>query len=141
MSEAKSENDYSNKTYFEILRQSQKFERQNISMSRPPLKLTPIGTNMSNVTTSHLDLTHIGKKTPDPKPLTQPIDLSKHKGKLHVPEDPDSDTSFSDSSLRESDFSNDSKYNKYKSKGYYKRKNCWKRTKQDSSESSLRNSD
>ena len=74
MSAAKSDHDYNYKTDFEIWRGNQEFERQNISMSWPPLDSTPIGTNMTNSKTSHLDLTHVGTKTPDPKPLTRPME-------------------------------------------------------------------
>ena len=85
-------------------------------MSRPLLDSTPIGTNTKNVTTSHLDSTAIGKKSPDPNPLTRPTDSSEFKGKLHVPEDPESDPSLLDSSLSEYYSSNDNKYRKSKSK-------------------------
>ena len=51
MSAARSDQDYSYKTDFEIWRENQEFEHQNISMSRPPLELTTIGTNRTNVTT------------------------------------------------------------------------------------------
>ena len=62
-------------------------------MSLPPLGLTPIGTNTTNVTNSQLELTHIGTKTTYPTPLTRPMEFSKQKGKAHVPEDPESDPS------------------------------------------------
>ena len=55
MSVAKSEHDYSYKTGFEIWRENQEFERQNILISRPPLESTHIGTNTTNVTTSQLE--------------------------------------------------------------------------------------
>ena len=67
-------------------------------MSQPPLDSTPIGANTTNVTTSQLELTPIGTKTPEPAPLTQPMESSKRKVKAHVPEDPESDPSSSDSS-------------------------------------------
>ena len=59
MSVAKSYQDYSYKTDFEIWRENQEFERQNILMSQPHLDLTPLGKNTTNVTTSHLDSTTI----------------------------------------------------------------------------------
>ena len=65
-------------------------------MSRPPLDLTPIGTNTTNVKTSHLDLTLVGAKTSGPKPLTQPTELSKRKEKSkkeYTPEDLESEPS------------------------------------------------
>ena len=112
MSVANSDHDYSYRNDFEIWRENQEFERQNISMSQPPLDTTPIGTNTTNIIMSHLELTPIGTKMPDHKPLTRPIDLSRRKGKTHVPEDQALDTSSSDSSSSESDSSDDSKYRK-----------------------------
>ena len=44
----KSDHDYNYKTEFQILRENQEFERQNVLMSRPPLDLTHIGTNTKN---------------------------------------------------------------------------------------------
>ena len=81
MSAEKSDHDYRYKTDFQIWRENQEFERQNISMSRPPLDSNPIVTKNTNVTTSHLDLTPVGTKTSDPNPLTQPTDSSKRKEK------------------------------------------------------------
>ena len=46
----------------------------------------------------------------------------KCKRKAHVPADPESDPSSSESSLSEYDYSDDSKYCKYKSKGHDKKK-------------------
>ena len=40
-------------------------------MSRKPLDSTPIGMNTKNAKISHLESTPVGKKNPDPKPLTQ----------------------------------------------------------------------
>ena len=77
---------------------------------------TPIHINTTNANTSHLDSTHVDTKTPDFKALTQPTELSKHKGKEHVPEDPESDPSFSDSSLRKSDSHDENKCSKFRSK-------------------------
>ena len=45
ISAARSDQDYSYKTDFEIWRGNQEFERQNITMSLPHLDSTPIGTN------------------------------------------------------------------------------------------------
>ena len=104
-------------------------------MGQPLLDLTPIGKNNTNVTTYHLDSTHVGTKTSDPKPLTRPTESSKLKGKSHVPEDPESHPSLLDSSSSESDSSDDSKYRIYKRRGRNKNKNQQKRTKQDSLES------
>ena len=51
-----------------------------------------------------------------------------------------SDPSSSNLSLRYSDYPDDSKHRKSKSKRHNKKKNNWKCTKQDSSDSSLRDS-
>ena len=110
-------------------------------MSPPPLELTPIGKVATNARKSHLDSTHVGAKTLDPKPLKLPIDSSKRNGKEHVPEDPESDRSSSDSSSVISNSSDDNKYIKSKSKRHDKKKNHRKRMKQDSSKSSTRDSD
>ena len=97
----------------------------------------------------------------DPKPLTRQIEWSKRKeksGKEHVPEDPTSEQSSSDSSLIESDFNDDRKCNKSRSKSESdsadnikyrkskikicdKKKNNQKRTKQDLSDSPSGDSD
>ena len=82
-------------------------------MSRPPLESTPIGTNTPNARISDLDLTPVGTKTPYPKPLTLPTESSKRKEKSqkeYVRDDTESYPSLSDSSLSETDWSNDSKY-------------------------------
>ena len=55
MSATRSEQNYSYKTDFEIWRENQDFGRQNISMNRPPLESTPIGTNTTNGTTSPIE--------------------------------------------------------------------------------------
>ena len=67
---SKSDHDYSYKTDFEIWRENQEFERQNITMSLPHFESTTIGKNAKNVTTSHLDLNPIGEKMLYPTPLT-----------------------------------------------------------------------
>ena len=54
MSAAKSDDKYNYKIYFEIWRDNQEFERQNISMSQPPLDLTPIDMNTKNARTLNL---------------------------------------------------------------------------------------
>ena len=74
MSGAKLDQDYNYKTEFQICKKSKEFERQNILMSWPPLDSSHIGVNTTNVKISHLDLTPVGKKTPDPKPLTLPTE-------------------------------------------------------------------
>ena len=91
-------------------------------MSRPPLDSTPIVKNVTNVKTSQLEPTHIGKKTIEPTPLTRPMEFSKPKGKAHIPEEPESDPKSSDSLSSESDSSDDSNYSKSKSKGRNKKK-------------------
>ena len=67
MSAARSDQDYSYKTDFEISRENQEFERQNILLSRPPLDSPTIGKNTTNVTTSQLDSTPIEKKRQTPR--------------------------------------------------------------------------
>ena len=135
MSTARSEQDYSYKTDFDILRGNQDFGCQNISMSPPPLDSAPIGTNMTNGKTSQLESIPIGVKMPEPTPQTRPTEFSKQKVKAHVPADPESYPSSSDSSSSESDllddrifrksriknksdFSDDRKYRESKSKKF-----------------------
>ena len=77
MSKTGSEQDYNSKTDFETRRKNQDFGRQNNSMSRPHLDLTPLGTNTTNGTTSPIDSIPVGTKTPDPTPLTQPTELTE----------------------------------------------------------------
>ena len=72
MSAEKLDHDCNYKTDFEIWRENQKCERQNISMSRPPLDSTPTVMKMTNAKISHLESTPVGTKTLDPKPLTRP---------------------------------------------------------------------
>ena len=50
-----SEHNYSSKNDFETRRENQDFERQNISMSQPPLDSTPFGTNTTNVKNHQLN--------------------------------------------------------------------------------------
>ena len=69
-------------------------------MSHPPLESTPIGTNKANTQKLHLDLTPVGTKTPDPKPIKLPTESPKCKEKLVkecVPKDLESNPSSSDS--------------------------------------------
>ena len=79
MSKAKSDYDYKYKTEFQIWKENKEFERQNISMIRPPLDSTHIGKNTTNAKISHLESTPIGTKTPYPKPLTLTTESSKRK--------------------------------------------------------------
>ena len=71
MSAAESYHNYNYKTDFEIWREDQEFERQNILMSPKSLDSTPIDMNTKNAKTSHLDSTPVGTKPPDPKLLTR----------------------------------------------------------------------
>ena len=48
MCAVKSDHDYNFKTEFQIWKENQDFDHQNILMSRPPLNLTPVGTNTKN---------------------------------------------------------------------------------------------
>ena len=81
-------------------------------MSRPPLYLTPIGTNTTNEKIPHFEWAPVGTKTPDPKPLTLPTESTKLKGKLqreYLPEDPELDPSLSDSLSGDYNWYDDSK--------------------------------
>ena len=80
MSAARSDQDYSSKNYFDIWREIQEFRRQNISMSRPILDLTPIYTNMKNVATSQMDSTPIGTNS-RPHAIDTTNGIIKTKGK------------------------------------------------------------
>ena len=73
-SAARSNQNYRYKTDFEIWRENQDIGRQNILMSPLTLDSTPIGMNTTNRKTSKLDLTPIGTKTPEPTPLTRPME-------------------------------------------------------------------
>ena len=84
MSRTGSEQDYNAKTDFETRRENQYFGRRNNSMSQPPLDSTPLGTNTTNVTTSHIDPIPFRTKTSEPTPLTQPTELPEQNGKAHV---------------------------------------------------------
>ena len=79
MSEAKSYYEYNYKIEFQIWKENEEFERQNISVSQPPLESTPIVTNTSNAKMSHLDSTPVDMKIPDPKLLTLPTESSNAK--------------------------------------------------------------
>ena len=88
-------------------------------MSQTPLDSTPVGMNMWDAKIIPLDPNPIGAKISGPKTLTLPTKLSKNKEKAHkqyVPEDLESEPSFSDSSSSESDSSDDRKYRKSKIK-------------------------
>ena len=60
----------------------QDFGRRHDPMSRPPLKSTPLGTNMTNRPTSPIDSILVRKKLPKPTSPKLPADL---------PGDPDTD--------------------------------------------------
>ena len=62
VSRTRSEQNYSAKNYFETRRENQDFGRQNNSISRPPLDSTSLGTNMTNRTTSPIDLIPVRTK-------------------------------------------------------------------------------
>ena len=83
---------YNAKTDFETRRENQDFGRQNNSMSQPPLKSTPIGTNTTNRKTSPIDSIPVRPQRLEPATLTLPTDLPEQNGKLHVPGDPDTDS-------------------------------------------------
>ena len=72
MSAASSDHHYNYKTEFQIWKENKEFERQNILISRPPLYLTPFGTNTTNAKIPHLVSTPVSTKMTDPKPLSQP---------------------------------------------------------------------
>ena len=91
----------------------------------------------TNITAT--DSTTISAKTSDHKTPTTDYSTRKEKSRKEcVPEDPESDPSWSDSPLSEYDFSDDGKY---KSKRRDKKKKYWKLKKQDSLDSSLSHSD
>ena len=70
-------------------------------MSRPPLDLTPIGTNTTNRTMSPIESIPVRTKTPDPTPLTRPTKFPDQNGKENVPGEPDTDPSSSESSSKD----------------------------------------
>ena len=75
-----SEQDYSAKTDFETRRENQDFGRQNNYMSRPPFDPTPLGTNMTNGTTSPIDSIPVEKNSRDySTDTTNGIDRAKRK--------------------------------------------------------------
>ena len=81
-------NHYNFKSEFETMRDKvvdQFFGSQNDPMSRPPLDSTPLGTNMTNGTTSPSDLIPVRTKSPKPMPLTL---------LTYLPGEPDLDPSF-----------------------------------------------
>ena len=75
MRKIKAKNHYNFKSDFETRREIQYFDQENISMSRPTLDSTPLGTNIANETTSPIDSIPVGTKTPEPTPLTRPKEL------------------------------------------------------------------
>ena len=120
-----------------------------------PLELTPFGTNTTNRTTSPIYSIPIGKKPPYLTQLTRPTELStgqtesptrptdpsKQKVKVHVPADPESDSSLSDSASRKYDSANDSNYSKSKRNKRDTKKKRRKHNKWDLSYSSSSDSD
>ena len=74
MNGKRSEQNYSYKTDFESRRKNQDFGSQNISMSRPPLDLTPFGTNTTNGTMSPIDSITVRENLADPTTRTKPTD-------------------------------------------------------------------
>ena len=77
----------------------------------------------------HLDSIPVGEKTSDAKTPATDSSACKEKGlKYYIPEDPDSEPDPSDSSLIDSDFSNDSNY---KFRRRHKKKKNRKFRKQD----------
>ena len=76
-------------------------------MSRPPLDSTPLGTSMTNGTTTPSDLIPVRTKFPKHKPLALqtnspalPTDFTEEISKLNVTGDPDPDSSLSYSSRK-----------------------------------------
>ena len=78
--------------------------------------------NRTNRTTSPIDSIPVGTKTPDPTPLTQPMEFPEKDGKVHLPGDPDPDPSLSDSLSKKSNSLNDSNSSKLKRKNHDKKK-------------------
>ena len=72
---------------------------------------------------------------------TLPTDSSEQNGKAHVPGDPESDLSSSDSSSNQYNLSNDTNYSKCNRKKRDMKKKRQKHKKQDSSDSSSSDSD
>ena len=69
-------------------------------MSQPHYDFTPLGTNITNRKTSPIHSIPVRAKTPEPTPLTRPTELPEKNGKAHVPEEPDPDPLWSDSSSK-----------------------------------------
>ena len=69
------------------------------------------------------------------------MDSSKRKWKVHVPADPESDPSFSHSSLSKSDSSGDRNYSKSKINKHDTSKKCQKHKKQEFLDSLLSDTD
>ena len=106
------------------------------------MESTPLGTNTTNGTTSPIGSIPVEKKTPKPMPLTPPKDLPapptdfpEQNGKAHIPGDPDTDPSLSDSSSNKSNSLKNSKFSKSIKKRSDKKKKRRKQRKQDASDS------
>ena len=101
------------------------------------MDLNPVGTKTSDAKIPPFDLTSIGAKTSYPKILTLLMESPKRKEKAQkefIPEDLESESSLSDSSSRESNSSNDSKYIESRRKLHDKNKKHRNRTEQESSD-------
>ena len=129
----RSEQNYSSKTDFETRRENKDFGRQNNSMSRPPLDSTSLGTNTTNGTMSPIDSIPVRTKTTEPTPQTRPTylpalpaDLPEQNGKAHVPGDPDTDPSLSDSSSSKYNFLGDINSSKSNKRNSMRRKSVRK---------------
>ena len=66
-------------------------------MSQPTLDSIPLGTNTTNGTTSPIDSILVREKTPKPTPLTGPTKFLEQNGEAHIPGEPDTVQSSSDS--------------------------------------------
>ena len=83
-------------------------------MSQPTLESTHIGTNTTNGKKSPIELIPVGTKTPDPTPLKRSTEFPEKNGKVHVPDDPYLDPSFSDSSSKKKKCDKNKKRRKHK---------------------------
>ena len=83
VSEAKSDYDYNYNTGFQNWKENKEVECQSISLCRPPLNSTIIGTNTSYGKLSLLESGPVGTKNPDPQTLTLQKTLwTEHREKL-----------------------------------------------------------
>ena len=119
MSAEKSDHNYKYKTDFQILRENQEFERQNILISRPPLDSTPIDTKHEKRKNVTFGIDSYWYKNARPQSTNTTNRIIKSKGWDPVPEDTESDPALSDSSSSKYDSSYDSKYSKSRSKNKY----------------------